>query len=102
MHNIKPRWFTDHSMETVISPSGHPPEQARHEAGPLSEVSQDSIALDIIHRAGADPEIWDGRLEADFVLLQHKWSSLPGGSQQDITAEQAGAFFFKRLHEMPP
>ena len=68
----------------------------------FSEASQDAIALGIIHRAGADPEIWDGHLEAAFALLRHKWSSLPGGSQQEITAEQAAAFFLERLHETPP
>ena len=59
--------------------------------------SQGAIALDIIHHQGADQAIWDGNLDAAFALLNHRWSSLPGGSQQEITAERGRAYFADQL-----
>ena len=68
----------------------------------FSEASQDKIALFIIHHREADQAIQDGDLDTAFALLHGQWSSLPGGSQHELTPEQAKAYFWKQLDETPP
>jgi len=63
----------------------------------FSPASQDAIALDIINRCGATSYIEDGNFDAAYSLLNRKWSSLPGGSQQEITAVEAETYMSQQL-----
>ena len=52
----------------------------------FSERSQDTIAVSLITHPGAQRDIWDGNLDSAFIKLNRIWSSLPGGSQQELTS----------------
>ena len=67
----------------------------------FSERSQD-IAIWLISYNGAQWSIWDGQLDAAFSALNPTWSSLPGGSQQELTSDEAKQYFWSRLGEVPP
>ncbi len=49
------------------------------------EASQAAIAISIIRHYGAMPYLWDGKVAGAFSLLNHRWPSLPGGRQQELT-----------------
>ena len=73
-----------------------------HVAHDFSERSQDAIAVWRITHKGAQWAIWEGKPDAAFSTLNHIWSSLPGGSQQELTSEEAKQYFWTRLGEVPP
>ena len=73
-------------------------EAVRHGvAHDFSEASQDAIAIDIIRRAGATSVIEAGNFDAAFAMLSRRWPSLPGGGQQEITAEDSKRYLSRRM-----
>lgn len=67
----------------------------------FSPHSQDELALQILSEAGALPLIWDGQLQGAFLMLNHKWNSLPGGTHQLITDKDAETYFWQKSGETP-
>ena len=67
----------------------------------FSERSQDELALQILREKGVLPLIWDGQLQGAFAMLNRTWNSLPGGSCQLISEDEAEAYFWKQLGEVP-
>ena len=67
----------------------------------FDEASQDKIALWLIDRKGATPHIRSAEYDPAFMLLKGTWSSLPGGTQQAITRENAIKFINDTLASDP-
>ena len=68
----------------------------------FEDYSQKAIALAITRDAGALPYIWVGNLKAASSLLNRRWSSLPGGGQQELTEDEAEQCFYDQLGEKRP
>ncbi len=75
-----------------------------HVAHDFSPHSQDAIAVWIVTKEAAQWDIWDGKLDSVFMKLNHRWPSLPGGGQQELTSDEAkkysGTVWEKLRHEV--
>ena len=65
----------------------------------FSERSQDALALQMLREKGVLPLIWDGQLQGAFLMLRRIWNSLPGGTYQLITEDEAETYFWQQLGE---
>ena len=63
----------------------------------FSPASQDKIALWRIGKRGATSYIENGDYGSAFTLLNREWTSLPGGTQHQISSEDAVKFINDQL-----
>ena len=93
------RWGHKSDAAGAYSITGDTYEDAKKkgQVSDFSERSQDTIAWNIVTHQGAQWLIWDGNLDAAFSSLNRRWSALPGGSQQELTADEAKRYFWDRL-----
>ena len=68
----------------------------------FSPQAQDELALQILREKGALPLIWNGQLQAAFLMLNRTWNSLPGGACQLITEKEAEDYFWQHLKDFKP